>query len=242
MNKIKIDSGNGKILMDDTYHPYLEPNLFTNLITVYELDETSGTTASDETSTNSGSINASHVTINQTGKIDKCYWLWGTLGGITSTYNGFSSTTSDFSFNTWINRGSSYEPSDRGIFVVPTDEGNIGLWTFASGSLYGSVLGDTFNESYSFSASTWYMVTMTIGDTIRLYVNGSQLGSDITRTNTNAYTGNANVRIGYLQTGNWNPYLGYMDQTCFWNRALTQDDIDKLYNAGSGLAYSNWTV
>src|SRR6056297_3914362 len=56
-----------------------------NLISVWEFDETSGTTAFDSNGSNDGTING--ATINQTGKIDKAFDFDGSNDYVSISHN-----------------------------------------------------------------------------------------------------------------------------------------------------------
>lgn len=58
-----------------------------------------------------------------------------------------------------------------------------------------------------------------------------------------SYTGTPNTTNSKMTIGNYNggsgwPFKGYFDEVGIWNRALTSDEIKKLYNNGKGLTYN----
>lgn len=248
MSKIKplINSSNNQIYLFSDERVANVLSLNENAVAVYEMEETSGTSAADATGINSGTIQG-NVTLNQSGKIGKCFlYNTGTYSRILSTYNSMTTSTGEFSFNCWVNRGSTSIYDIRGIYKVPIlingVSSAVGGWLSGNGSFYFSNPddADNFTGVYgTLSASTWYMVTHTIGPVCKLYVN-AELQASISWPGFKSYSANDTVYIGYVYDGAYRPFGGYLDQAAFWTRELNQTDINTLYNSGNGLAYINW--
>jgi hypothetical protein len=78
------------------------------------------------------------------------------------------------------------------------------------------------------SLNTWYNATMSVSDSVKLYVN-SQLIESHLRTIT-PLENNENISFGYWQTQSNTYHFGKLDDIGIWNRALTQQEITALYN------------
>ena len=71
------------------------------------------------------------------------------------------------------------------------------------------------------------------GTTLRLYVDGVQVGTATTPSLVNA-TSNNNVVIGGRDNPEFDPYFkGIIDEVQFFNRALSAAEINAIFNAGS---------
>lgn len=90
--------------------------------------------------------------------------------------------------------------------------------------------------------NTWFHVVLTYnGTTLRLYKNGSELGSGATlalntATSTDMVLGEQSG--GFAGDG---PLNGYLDEVVWWDRALSAAEVTELYNSGSGLSYADIT-
>ena len=96
----------------------------------------------------------------------------------------------------------------------------------------------------------WYqMTTVSIdnvnGDRcIRLFVNGILTGQMVLH-NQQYSSQNRNLLIGAVDVSSWHldyAFNGKIDQPCFWERTLSTNEIQELYNDGNGLSYGNMSA
>lgn len=129
-------------------------------------------------------------------------------------------STSANDINTFVTRRDA-----SGGFQIFEETGNLVYYT--GGASVGVTLGTGV-----FSASTWYMVTVTHdGSTVKGYINGSSSGSG-SDTYTTSGTGNS-FYIGFHFAGGSFPAInfdGLIDETAMWNSVLTADEISSIYN------------
>jgi hypothetical protein len=231
-----------------------------DLISVWEFDETSGSTAYDEHGSNDGTI--SGATINQTGKIDKCYDFndaesdYVTIGNILENHN------SDISFSIWF-----YLDDTNSDYIL------ISKWYSPGGSAYDGdfLIQHDMNSGYSthdnvigfvirnddiagtwpwietsdnsISSGQWYHVVVTVdwGNELKIYLNGSE--------DTGGYLQNENSGYAVFSNKNFNigashdiakEVDGKIDQPVIYNKVLSSDEVLELYNSGNGKAYSEW--
>ena len=227
-------------------------SLLTDLVTCYEMNETSGTTCNDAHSTNDAAI-GTDVTINQTGILDKAYQFTGYASPLTVTNNAsWQGATTGLTWNCWMNNNSTgaawmylARPEGPGIQVMAT-YGTRVIWQLYD-SAYSEVFSpETANGLISVDGTTWNMITfaLTIGagtDGIvgKIYVDGT-LVTTASGTSANHFNPTSNFTLGSYPPESY--YLiGKLDQVAKWNRALSSDDVAALYNSGSGLAYTSWT-
>ena len=169
-----------------------------------------------------------------------------------------SAQGSNYSVNVWA-KLESFNVADLGYWILEhrtTATSNFQLFfrSEASGGPSGGALriqvgtsGANAQIDYSNLAalddSAWRMYTLVIdkdgADQVELFVNGSSVGtaslSGLTPTNSSQ-----KIAIG---GANWsaNSYSGRtgVDSSAIFNAVLTQDEIDYLYNSGSGVAYAD---
>jgi hypothetical protein len=81
------------------------------------------------------------------------------------------------------------------------------------------------------SLNTWYHIVMVrTSSTVKLYINGSQVGSTANSNNPNVA---GTISIGSAS----DPFNGYFDIIDMWQRALSEAEITELYNLGAGKQY-----
>ena len=88
-----------------------------------------------------------------------------------------------------------------------------------------------FQTNLPFSTGQWQHIVGTYdGDTMKLYNNGLLSGFQVPPSGPidNCSNGTFNIGRGWV---NYDFYNGKMDNLGMWNRALTQQEITKLYNA-----------
>lgn len=136
--------------------------------------------------------------------------------------------------NVWVN-----PDSVNGIELVDRDASNIFEYYVNNGAIYFKVNGTTVSTgSNVLVAGQTQMVTATINaeganSRVKIYVNGTLQEERVvnallpTTNNTDGYI------IGEYTNGGWN-YEGVMDGLYIYNQALTQSQIDELYNSGAG--------
>lgn len=241
---------------------YESVDLKQGLISVWEFNETSGTTAYDAVGNYNG-IN-SNVTINQAGKIDKSY-LWDSSNGKRITIGNhadfhFGNVTEDvpFSISAWINLTSNIAANDArpicGVydgsqyeFIFGFQDNFIGTWLINQGN-WSCWIGTRVN--YEAYIGAWTHVTLVYdgsgtGSGCSIFING-ELKESLLDINCGSYvamaTTTAKFTIGELESTAF-PYnmYGYLEQVAVWrNKVLNFAEVHTLYNSNNGLAYTNW--
>ncbi|MGK5094343.1 LamG domain-containing protein [Deltaproteobacteria bacterium TL4] len=153
--------------------------------------------------------------------------------------NNLWTFNSDFSINVWINlhsTGSSSIGSPDSIFIGHDEGGGLKKkWIFSLGNnllyfLIGDSTGGDFLSQTSFSPNLgeWYNISVTrSGNTFTTYVNGVKRNSE---TNTRLIPNvNAPLTIGQAE-GFYTD--GLIDEILIYNRALSESEIQVLYNEG----------
>jgi hypothetical protein len=239
--------------------PAAGTTLKTGLISVWEFEETSGSTTYDSHGSNNLTI-SSGVTLNQTGKTGKCFSFNGSTGQLATSSASDFEGLGDFSIAAWTY--SSYATSSNDYRIVFSKtlstwvspyyqiqlrmrHYNINSWECFFGTS-NNFAGIVQNGVYSTNAWTHVAVTRDAftGD-MDIYINGQHMGSP-TRTQL-PLTGNTGTASTPIIVGddadlvssfyNWN---GLIDQMAVWNKVLSSSEISDLYNSGDGLHYNNW--
>lgn len=228
--------------------------LLSGVISVWELNETSGTTAFDAHGSNDGANNS--AVVNQSGILGTSYYLNSAYIGIPNT-DGVFNLGGNFTVSMWVKiaypsiasrallaLGTSLttkwqymlyatgaETDDTLSFYVRTASG-------ASSAMYSASNGSIFDSNWIHVVGTYDSSLST--ERIKLYLNGSEEA---------VADGYAEDIVGIdeeLAIGKWGsgttPLVAstYVDQTAIWGRTLSDTEVAQLYNSGNGLAYINW--
>lgn len=218
-------------------------SLATDLVSYWELEEASGTRVD--------SHGSNDLTDNNT--VGQATGIQGNGADFESTNSESLSIThasqtgldfgnaQDFSIQMWIKP----ESSTDFYTVMKGNSGASGKWYSLGGGIVTgqfSFLVDNgtnarFVSASSYTPGNWYhVVGVRDGTTLRLYVNGSSVG---TYTNTDVDDDLSNTSTFYIgrhnSTGRFTD--GVVDEVGIWSRALSASDVTALYNSGAGLPY-----
>jgi len=265
-NNIQLLSGGLVRLEPTTNKVAFEPltiDLLTNLVSVWELDETSAGAVVDS----HGSNNGTNVgcTINQAGvtNLTPAYSYNGTTDFI--YIPAACKLTSTFTVSMWIYPTSWSTGTYVGVFGGESfgatgNNGGIALGLHSNDAMYFDIYSSTTRYAIKTSiasmpaTSSWTHVVMTYdGTDMALYYNNSLAEPDAavpynpleigSHTISWAGTdGGKSLCLGasYRSTARWE-FQGTIDQCAMWSRAISSDERTALYNSGGGLAYSSWT-
>jgi len=201
----------------------------TGLISYYKLDETTGTTANDSFGTEH--LTNTSVTINQSGKKGNSYLTTANSQKLSSST--FTVIPTNFTFNAWVKR-----TSNTGAYGTLIDYGNYGtgwgMWHDVGNNLSWRINSEYthFSSLMNLPLNIWTMVTMVYnGTNVKMYNNGVLKTTDAWTTNpTTPTTKNLFLRPGTSQT-----FIGSLDEVSIYNSALTQSEIQLIYNNGIGI-------
>ncbi len=227
-------------------------NIEDGLISVWSLDENGGDTTADSFGTNHGSLLA-----GQGGGVVPAWEASGKFGSALD-FDGVSSYVdcggdaslkpASVSVSAWVKfdsypyygqvAGMAFDEnlSESGYSLICDDNfigggDSISAWvTGADGD------GNYFIASVAPPVGSWHHIALTYdGTTSKIYVNGVSSGTMTTETGALNYTYATTFKMGVHAAGHWwLPYTGLIDDVAVWDRALTQTDIDAIYNGGTG--------
>ena len=205
-----------------------------NLVAYWKLDEASGTIVDSVNGHNSIAVSG---TYGSPGKINSCMNFNGSQYiTLADSPDWTIAVSANITMSAWINLNSQTQNRYNNIlgdasgpqfyisnaFELGYFEGDIGTTSIAS----------TYNNS------VWYMVTVTkevIGSvtTVKFYRNGVFLSSSTSLVGDGHNPPTLYIG-GDIASENIN---GKIDELGFWNRTLTENEINDLYNSGYGRSY-----
>ncbi len=223
--------------------------LSSNLVSYWELDESSGV-ANDATPSNNDLTN-NNATPFVTAKLNNgADFERGSsqFFSITDAAQTGLDITGDISFSVWVKFetieastiiakfGDNGAPGDAAYRLIAGDGGlHLSVTNSAGTTAYGSW------PSLGLSTGTWYHLVATwkaSTSKANLYINDAAQAEKTTTgvTDIRNTTNNFNLGISnYPADANYMD--GVLDEVGIWNRVLTQGDVNGLYNSGSGLEY-----
>ncbi len=240
------------IIHNDDVYTDLEiiPDLNEGLIAYYDFEETSGNlldvTGNGHDGTNNG------ATRGVSGKVNNCYSFNGSnnyisLGSANAIVGGLSNIT----VSLWINpnqidyRGLIFTSSNG---INPNDDSVVIQFWEVNNSIDvsfhkdgGGDIGNVSHSSDQLVQGTWYYLSAVLDeDSVKFYINGIKVESNA-RTYQDGLNTTTNTLV-FGRLGSYSTYYfeGLMDEAGIWNRALSTEEVLRLYNSGQGLSYSDF--
>jgi hypothetical protein len=214
-------------------------SLNNELVAYYHLNETSGTTASEILN---GINNGTTQNMEDGDWVPSLFGNGLNFGGTnewlsipTSQRNGESNLSVSFWFNT--SSTASFEIIDEGSeslgqrYVIVVHSG-INVYS----AIYGIASFGAGNNSQNYSDGNWHHVVLTINQTQAVLYFDNSIVATLNNPSLNL-DATGGLRIG-KDIGSSNFYVGGIDEIAFWNRSLTLDEVNELYNNGTGIAHS----
>ncbi len=149
-----------------------------------------------------------------------------------------------FTWAAWVKpMGPGPDPGGSALIIQDIDDYNIAVglyWASQSNQFifdFGNIQSETFSSKDTFPAASFYYVAATYdGSTFRLYVDGKAEGSFSEKKtigySTNPWVFGSSGEIG-IQVGFPRTLDGVIDEIQAFDRALSQSEIQAIYNAGS---------
>jgi hypothetical protein len=212
--------------------------LYTGLISYWQANDASGN-LTDAVTGNTGIVTNGTPTYSVSGKVGTAITFAGAehfLVGTTTSLR-LPQITVSFTFKTTTNayQGLVTDQWDDGTnhygFAVTT-EGNV----VGARANYGTGLGPIVYSTTDITSGAWFHVVFTSdGTNIKLYINGTQEGGDVSFPYNLVYDANCNFDIGARNNGGI-PFTGILDEIKIWDHALIQSEItEDYYNVTNGI-------
>lgn len=164
----------------------------------------------------------------------------GTVESLSHADNAALSITGAQSHSVWIKLesapptgealciASKWTVAQRTWFLAYQDTGGTKQFRLVISSALDTDVSRTIN--HTLDVGTWYLVTWTYSaGTVKIYVNGAQVGESITDFPITMTDGTAAFVIGIYNTSTA-PFDGLMQDYNLWNVALTDEEVLFLYN------------
>ena len=243
-------------------YDYWDTGLKTNLVSVWELDETTGTTVTDSHGSNNGTN--SGATVNLQGivsNLEKCYSFDGSNDNIEVPDSddfsfGDGSDDNPFSLSVWIkfnankscwvfNKRSNTGDEEWQLIHSATDnQFKIFLFSEGVGSIYiGGKWDFTYTTDWTHLAITYDASKAATG--FKGYINGTEATLITNSSGTYVAMNNygAALKLGCRWDNNGvNNLNGKLEQPAIWNgRVLSASEVSEIYNSGKGLNFTKWS-
>ncbi len=142
-----------------------------------------------------------------------------------------------FSISAWINVDSIGQQRIFGSWEATASKRIAGFGIHTNNKLLlqissnGSAFDQSFSTSTIASANTWYHVAVTFSSgTVKFYINGDSGGTDTSSINT-IYNLSNDYFIGSFISSTTIPFNGKLDELAIFNTALTEQEVQRIYNA-----------
>jgi len=219
--------------------------LLNNLVSYYKAD----TSGSFPDAHWSNDLTSNGVTYTATWKINGAYdydWVNDTMSQATTSTLWLANS---FSFFTWVKSDSwgtynyvtiarNYAININNLFTMYFENGKISVDLYSN----AQVLFKRYTKTTSEATGTYLHIWFTWNWTdLKLYVNNVE--ATVTKITDISGTMADTTRKLYLWSNvNVNSYFNWIiDETWYWGRSLTTDNISDLYNSWSWLGYSSFT-
>ena len=148
------------------------------------------------------------------------------------------------SINVWV------KPETQiGQFIVAKDENgqrSYGLKLNSGGALDFEIGGASGGNEGTYSTGSWQMITAIFdntdtGNELQFWVNGVNVANDSSSGSLADTT--ADFRIGMREYGgSEQQFDGSIDELSIWNKVITKEKIEQLYNSGNALIATSITT
>jgi gliding motility-associated-like protein len=198
--------------------------------------------ANDESGNgNNGTVNGATLTTDRFGNLNSAYSFSGnTISVPYKSYLSFSDNKK-FSVSIWIytsvnNITTHYigmrQPGSKTQFwqlytPVTSAVKGIAFQSFTNGNILGAS-----SQNQQIPLNVWSNLVGTYDNGVwKLYLNGILIQSS---TSTLAFNNDINAPLTIGNSGNFEPFNGRLDDVRIYNRALTECEVQQLYNETSG--------
>ena len=226
------------------------PDINTGLVGYWNLDEPSGLAAYDSKHICDGARSGSHTLITDpNGKIGNCKYFPETSNVIiVENYNTIQQLQGKVSFSVslWFKINSyptQVGTGSYGLYNVWGDTFPITIYVSNAddqlSTRFGTVDGYEYpNITFNPSVGVWYhyVAVLPQGDQPKFYVDGSLIYTYPLGLDASFAQGTGATYIGAAGPVSWDADH-YIDEVGLWKRALTESEVQLLYNSGAGRTF-----
>lgn len=223
------------------------------LLHCWEFSESSGSILYDLHGTGNGSVY--YASLQNSGLINNSYHFDGTFAYVDLGTLSIDCTqsftiaawikpddyiTSQWVYNHILSNNSAYQYDYVALRIYPRYNKDMGQ--FYIRDISGNMKMTRITQ-FSDYIGQWVLLVGTfnpISSVSQILYNNAIVGE----TNSLTYSGSTknNFYVAWCPNaaGGDKKFKGFIDQIAMWQRVLSSDEIQALYNAGNGLAYNNW--
>ncbi|WP_296638573.1 LamG-like jellyroll fold domain-containing protein [Polaribacter sp.] len=196
---------------------------------------------------NHGTVNGATLTTDKDGNGNKAYLFtvnsssgWGASQNSITIGTPAIPNNNSFTMSAWVNLAEKPSPFDnRPHTIMGRWDGN-GTAIFRhqinyNGNISTNLLegsSPNITQGGSLSYNTWEHVLISFdGQVLKQYQNGVLVNEEILNIQLN--NSNTNLTIGelHMANGHWYLFSGKIDEMGYWSRALTQQEIQSVFNS-----------
>ncbi len=201
----------------------------------WKFDENQGTTVNDSSGASTGQTGTWNGTLGSqwgTGKINTAGVFNGTNNNVSGT--GPNLANSNFSVAAWVYQNSApgFAASWFSIGSVADTDTLLGGIVYTDGHVrFGFWNDDLDTPAGAFGFARWNHVVFTYNSATKIrviYINGAPITSGTASAN---FSGTTTFNLGSYNANNW--WNGKIDDVRIYNYALSQNQINKIYNNGA---------
>lgn len=237
---------------DPTYWTTLDfdQDLLDGLVAYYKFDETSGTSLTDEIGGNTATLDGD---INQTGIINQAVGLTANNDDIVIPYSeGVTLGESEqFSVSMWFYAEDLPSTIGRGFMLFQQNNSSSPLAPHRASigsntdKIYFIVNTDAPSDinvvsADAITADAWHHVVFVCpgsGGSLQMWLDGVDVSTSAQTVNGNLRDGDQYLCVGNAYNAATSAFYGEIDEFAIYNKVLTESEILKLYNSGSGNQY-----
>jgi hypothetical protein len=185
---------------------------------------------------NNGTVNGATLTTDRFGNANSAYSFDGVDDAINISHQSIFNMGNNYTVNSWFNV-QNYNSVRTVINKNITGDGKNDYFNISvlngSGILYlqfgNGIVPDTIGTNYAITTGIWHNVSMIMGDSVSLYLDGVLIGKKLRQINPLQNTNP--IAIGqWINQGIY--FHGKIDDITIYNRSLSQSEIQQLYNQG----------
>lgn len=209
-------------------------DIYSNLKHWYKLEETTGINVDDAKGSSDGTSNRTINNLtNANGVINKCFNFTSTqIDRVTLPYLSDINFYGSWSISFWCKLASiPYGDATKYLFVYQGEETPISLWYNKTGAnallsfYFSNSYGGICNFSHSYNDTDWHFITLSadgVANSLKIYI-------DAVAHSVDGYTSTlqASEEVTLTFGEQWD---GLIDNIQFWNKALSQAEVEWLYN------------
>ena len=222
-------------------YTHVDPDNISGLVARWKMNDVSGTNVTNSVNTSNNGTLQGHIAWNTTGgKYNGCsvFNANGQNDGIMSIKDPVLGQTA-FTYSSWV-YGNNYTLYMTPFMDYNGSAKNIIISSYAINTMRfyvgdGTNLSPSITNNY-WTNNTWHMVTATFNGTtgnMAIWVDLNKASQSTTITHIgNVQASGYSCAIGYnnQQFSSTQGFLnGSIDDMCFWNRSLTDNEIQSLY-------------